>query len=265
MKSSIHAVAFHPRDKILAAVEYHSGIIRLWNVETGKPIHPREESPEASLNTLAVSRSGRLFATGGDAGVVRIRSLPDAKLVHEFSDHKGPIQSIVISRDDSLVAYSGQGPNHEIRVKNLQSGREKWWLTGHRSHVETLAFNNDGSLLASGSTDGSFRIWSLSNGKVVHELAGSSGQHLSVTFSPDGQLLATGTTNGVKIYNVRTGKDIPVVIPPSADFQSQFSPRRKATRSCRRLSKSYCLGNGYMETQRISVAGNRTDWHRFQP
>ena len=44
-------------------------------------------------------------------------------------------------------------------------------LTGHGWRVREIAFSPDGSILASGSSDGTIRLWNLTDGRVLHVLA----------------------------------------------------------------------------------------------
>jgi WD40 repeat protein len=61
--------------------------------------------------------------------------------------------------------------------------------------VGSVAFNSDGSLLATGSDDGTVRLIRTADGgeaaRVEHD-----GTVRSVAFSPDGSLLATGSHDG---------------------------------------------------------------------
>jgi WD40 repeat protein len=64
-------------------------------------------------------------------------------------------------------------------------------LSGHTDDVFTLAFSPDGQTLASGSWDGTIRLWDVATGRAIGQgmVAGTTVN--SIAFSPDGQTLAS--------------------------------------------------------------------------
>jgi WD40 repeat protein len=65
-------------------------------------------------------------------------------------------------------------------------------LAGHKGRVTSVAFSPDGKILASGSWDGTVRLWSIPEGDLKRTLTASPEMISSVAFSPDGAFLATG-------------------------------------------------------------------------
>ena len=59
--------------------------------------------------------------------------------------------------------------------------------------VLSVTFNTDGKRLASGSMDGTVKIWNLESGTQIRELRGHSDWVYSVVYSPDGKILASGS------------------------------------------------------------------------
>jgi WD40 repeat protein len=66
--------------------------------------------------------------------------------------------------------------------------------------VVGLAFSPDGQQLASGSWDGTVRLWEVATGKSVAVLRGHDRRVLQVAFSPDGNYLASGDEAGIVFF-----------------------------------------------------------------
>jgi WD40 repeat protein/tetratricopeptide (TPR) repeat protein len=85
--------------------------------------------------------------------------------------------------------------------------KERCILQDHRGAVWSIAFSPDGCILASGSNDGSIKLWNVSMDEVLQTLTGHSQSVYSVAFSPDGRILASGSNDEtVKLWNVDTGQ-----------------------------------------------------------
>ncbi|RYC79718.1 Vegetative incompatibility protein HET-E-1 [Fusarium oxysporum f. sp. narcissi] len=79
-------------------------------------------------------------------------------------------------------------------------------LEGHDDLVTSVAFSADGQWIASGSMDGTVKIWDTATGACVQTLKGHGAWVNSIVFSADGQQLASGSSDEtVKIWDVATG------------------------------------------------------------
>ncbi|KAL9050626.1 MAG: hypothetical protein Q9162_006522 [Coniocarpon cinnabarinum] len=80
-------------------------------------------------------------------------------------------------------------------------------IAGHGQPVLCVSFpSSTSSRMASGSGDGTARIWDCDTGTPFKTLKGHTSWVLCVGFSPDGRLLATGGMEGtIRIWSAETG------------------------------------------------------------
>ncbi|MDP7276708.1 MAG: hypothetical protein QF363_14600 [Planctomycetaceae bacterium] len=84
-----------------------------WSIETG----------HGTLRTVAVSGDGRLVATGGGDGLVRLWSLTDGSPVRELANHTCPVFSTLFHPDGKHLLTGDRG-EQTIRQWELETGRE---------------------------------------------------------------------------------------------------------------------------------------------
>jgi WD40 repeat protein len=100
------------------------------------------------------------------------------------------------------------------KLRNWEWGRLRYLCTqGSRTvdvgqPIEAVAYSPDGKRFATGSADGTARIWDVAAGRKLLDIP-TGGQYVfAVAFSPDGNQLATGTnafSDYVTIWDSRTG------------------------------------------------------------
>ncbi|MEO0223796.1 MAG: hypothetical protein ABIL76_01725, partial [candidate division WOR-3 bacterium] len=102
-------------------------------------------------------------------------------------------------------------------------------LEVHSDYVVSVSFSPNGKYLASGSEDGTIKIWEVESWKLIKTLTGHSNSVLSVSFSPDGKFLASGSYDKtIKIWEVGTWKETKTLKGHSNSvFSISFSPDGK--------------------------------------
>ncbi len=80
----------------------------------------------------------------------------------------------------------------KVRLWDVQTGECLKVFQGHSNMINSVAFNPQGNILASGSYDQTVKLWDVDTYQCVKTWQGYSNQTLSVTFSPDGKNLVSG-------------------------------------------------------------------------
>jgi len=85
-----------------------------------------------------------------------------------------------------------------LYVISISSGQELELVTqsGHSDTVWVCSFSHDSRFLASGSIDGTVKLWDVKTGKELKTFCGNSEGILSLCFSPDDTMLAGGSSSG---------------------------------------------------------------------
>jgi WD40 repeat protein len=76
-------------------------------------------------------------------------------------------------------------------------------LNGHTRAVDSVAFSPDGKTLASGSYDGTIKLWDVATGKEQATLEGHTGELWNVALSPNGKTLAAGAVDSFQARSRR--------------------------------------------------------------
>ena len=136
---------------------------------------------------------------------------------------KGGINDITCTSDGNLLAVASK---IGIWIYDVQTGEELALLTGHTGEVDRIAFNPDGSTLASGGLDNTVRLWNVDTQTEIGTLEGHTGEPDSIFFSPDGRTLASlDDDNTLRLWDVKTQTQIHTLEGFTGSLESvSFSP-----------------------------------------
>ncbi len=122
-----------------------------------------------------------------------------------FAETLSGVFSVHFSLDGKTLVTGDS--NNEIRLWQVEDGKQLLTLQGHTSWVWSLGFSPDGQTLISGSDDKSVKLWNISTGQCLKTLEGHTNIVCSVSFSPNGQILASGSEDQtIKVWDASSGQ-----------------------------------------------------------
>jgi WD40 repeat protein len=162
-------------DGYTIASSSHGGVVRVWNAESGREVHPLYQDARLPMRAAAFAPIGMQLAVGGDDGIIR--------LWNGF-----------ICQNAGVI---NEGPICLDTPRRLQSSRRP---------IRALAWSPDARYLASGCDDGSFSLWAPAQAQeplLTMTVQPGSAVH-SLAWSPKGLQLATASGKVVVVWKLRS-------------------------------------------------------------
>ena len=125
--------------------------------------------------------------------VKRRKAVRNIRKITRTIDLDSPICALSASRRFIVLGY----PDGTLAQLGFEGQTSTHEVSGHKDAVTAIAFGLQGEQIASGSNDGSIKIWDTELLNPLASLKGSEAGIFSIVFSADGQTLISITTNGV--------------------------------------------------------------------
>jgi WD40 repeat protein len=217
-----------------------SNSLKLWQTTVNKLL-PLLQCNAGSVETVAFSPDGRMFAAFDRTGLISLRHLangalqatlevadphlatPTPKSQMEAESNAGKslwsatgemtlVASPSIATDLAAITASPDGKwvaasdyRNTIFLWDAASGNLSAELQEHDDtvYIHALTFSRDGTLLATADVEGFVKLWSVPEGRLLAALPGHFEGLYLLAFSYDGQFLAgAGGTTAIPIWRV---------------------------------------------------------------
>jgi WD40 repeat protein len=190
----VRAVAFSRDDRVLATGS-DDDTVKLWDVASGKELQTLTEHT-SDVTAIAFPPGADTLATASHerALIVKLWAKQDGvsyTRVLQLEGRAGDVASTVFAPDTAVLATGGA---ETVRLWDLWRRPELAALRGHRSAVWSVAFSEDGRTLATGSGDGTAKLWDVHTRRerATVPMAGTLTVS-SVALSLDGTTLVMGS------------------------------------------------------------------------
>ncbi len=228
----VYAVAASADGKTLA-VGCHSGWVHLYDTSTWKPSGVLFERSNLTCS-VAFSNDGSFLVTAGNSfrawkletntplwtatknqplsklEISSMQSLLWRNLSDGDANDDASCADIAISPAMDLVAGVNGTSRHDGGGKTLyawdaRSGKPRW--KARSSGLTTVAFSAQGNRIATGSTDGTLRIWDAQNGKMLDEIKLHAKAIRNIVARPNGTAFISVAEDGfLRIWDPQTDK-----------------------------------------------------------
>ncbi|MFH2005381.1 MAG: protein kinase [bacterium] len=284
-ESAVRSLDFSRDGRTLASGSYDK-TIRLWDVQTGRSVRVLRGS-EAAVISLAYGRDGQTLTSGGNGDDVRVWDVRTGQGIRRITGHDGAVRiahhptrnllatktrttlrlwdlsvdpgirttpgeskeryfASLFSYDFRHLIFSGE---RQIRIHNVQTGRDRPVHTGHSDLILAISISRDSKLLVTAAIDGTARLWDFPAGTLRGVLVGH--KHYDMALSRDRRYLFTrsiaGTSGGLWSLDPHRKLALLGHTAPIRSFAFSRDSRRLATGSFDKEIRLWSTSTGGLE------------------
>jgi WD40 repeat protein len=205
----VTCVAFSPDGRTLASSS-RDKTIQIWDLNKGKWWYALTGHADR-VSAVAFSPNSEILASSSRDKTVQLWNLNKGKWMSTLTGHTDGVQAVAFSADGKFLASGSR--DKTVRLWDWQAGKSICTLADHGDWVRSTVFDPNslagqtpplvrggvGFILASGSRDGTAKLWRVDGegrGTLLRSMKDNSGDVLCLAFSPDGKVLASGSRDG---------------------------------------------------------------------
>jgi periodic tryptophan protein 2 len=188
------------------------GKVKLWSMSSGFcfATFADHTAPITGIKFIGKAAGKAILSCSLD-GTVRAHDLLRYKNFRTLTT-PAPVQFNCLAVDSSgEIVCAGALDPFNIYVWSIHTGRLLDVLAGHEGPVACLRFAEGSGVLASGSWDGTLKLWDVYS-STCSETMEHGCDVLALCFRPDGKVVCTATTNGnLTFWDVESGSQLSTI------------------------------------------------------
>ncbi|MGN6869153.1 MAG: nSTAND1 domain-containing NTPase [Solirubrobacteraceae bacterium] len=236
-QSLLFAAAFSPNgEQVLTAGA--DGVLRTWSAATHRAIRSFGRPGSDAIMEAGYSPDGKSIVTASAGGVVRVWNSSTGRVIAVLPTAGGSnrLDSVAFSPDGRLAVTGSHFGALTIWKSSPQSGGKVAWkplnVIGipENDAVNGVAFNANGTELATANQSGWVYLWSLPSGHFLDFIPVSTEALHSVQFDPanPNRLLAAGDDGYAHLYGLTNDEEVGRLGPGNWPMHDAvFSPNGK--------------------------------------
>jgi WD40 repeat protein len=204
---SVAVISIHPnlprslcfsQDGQFLAIGDTDRTIRLWHRDT-QTFQRTLEGHQAGVQSLAFAEGDRYLISGSRDKTVAIWDVAQGTVLHRLTAGLDAIHGVAYCPVHNLVAIASSA----LHLWHLPTQTPQGTLTDHDGMVLSVAMTHNGTLMVSGGSDRTLRIWDLPSGALLHTIPAHKEAIYAIAMGPDNnQLFASGSRDEtIKVWS----------------------------------------------------------------
>ena len=197
---------FSPDGKRILTAGGKNETARIWNAETGDPIHILPGT-SAVGHAIYNPKGDRIVTVESyPSNLLRLWDAESGRMIEAMRGHANAAEAVAYSPDGSRIASGGI--SRTIHLWDGRTGKPVSSRDGHRDRVQVVGFSPDGKTTITAATDRTVRLWKSLTGAPLAVLHGHTGPIIDARYSADGRTIVTASVaeGAIRLWDARSAE-----------------------------------------------------------